>query len=289
MNFVLNLSKKLYMMFVLSPLSEIYMCLYCKSAFGLAQYYVRHLLKIHAVDKLDQENIQVLDKWLRDREVTTNRHSKKDVNSIQTIQNVKDETISRMKSNVAEVEKPSKTGTNHFSKSGEKQFKCEICFIACYSISGLLKHQRIHTGERLYKCETCGYSCARRKDLIKHERKHTGERPYKCESCGKSFIDSSHLLRHQRIHTGEKPYKCETCGKSFCLNQGLNRHQRIHTGEKPYKCETCGKCFNQRQNLHGHQRIHTGEKPYKCETCGKSFIKCEHLQSHHRIHTGKTF
>ncbi|XP_050499034.1 zinc finger protein 468-like isoform X2 [Diabrotica virgifera virgifera] len=106
-----------------------------------------------------------------------------------------------------------------------------------------------HTGEKSYKCEVCFKQFRRAGNFKKHLQIHTGEKPYNCEICFKQFGGAGSLKRHLRIHTGEKPYKCEICFKPFVQAGALKIHLRIHTGEKPFKCDICFKQFSEAGTL----------------------------------------
>ena len=267
-------------------ISEIFICLYCKVAFTAAMFYVRHLLRTHKTDKLDKEDIQLLDTWRRQQRsacygsISLGKHvlngekhyekTKHDINKIRTT-TCPEETENSLPSH---------------RKLIEKSYNFDIWGKGSMMGNHLQEHQRKHTEEKPYKCDTCGKAFMQSSDLQRHQRIHTGEQPYKCDTCGKAFMQSGSLQTHQRIHTGEKPYKCDTCGKAFMQSGHLQDHQRIHTGEKPYKC-TCGKAFIHSSDLQKHRRLHTGEKPYKCDTCGKVFSQNNALHQHKRIHTAE--
>ena len=155
-------------------------------------------------------------------------------------------------------------------------------------------HKRTHTGEKRFKCDVCWKGFNKPSVLVRHKRCHTGEKPFKCDVCDKGFALSGDLKNHQRIHTGEKPFKCDVCDKAFAVSGSLVRHKIIHTGEKPFKCNVCDKRFTQSVSLKRHRSIHTRDKTktdrsqvareFECKECNMKFssprVFDEHLFNH---------
>ncbi|XP_077291719.1 uncharacterized protein LOC143915139 isoform X6 [Arctopsyche grandis] len=170
----------------------------------------------------------------------------------------------------------------------EKPYKCDVCSKSFARKQYLAYHKIIHTGNTSYKCDICFKSFAHNSQLITHERCHTGEKLYKCDICSNSFSQKAGIVSHMVSHAKEKLHKCNICKKSFLRKYQLFKHElQVHVQVKPYKCEICSKLFVVKYDLTIHERSHTGEKPYKCNICLKSYTRKYLLTTHERTHSSE--
>ena len=210
-----------------------------------------------------------------DNEVLRNRIHSDDLNSIELVEEFKDQLYTFIGNDVESYDKEERHEVIYLNEdqaqvdidkeTEKKQFHCTFCQKSFRKSGHLKNHERIHTGEVPFECNTCKKRFKQIGHLKTHERFHTGEKPFICKACKKGFATSSALKVHERIHSGEKPYICKTCKKGFTQSYDLKKHERIHTGEMPFKCKTCQKLFSYNESCKRHERIHTddNEKPIK--------------------------
>lgn len=146
---------------------------------------------------------------------------------------------------------------HHHDSSNCTGSRCPVCSKSFHGRS-LRTHIRAHgiSGDRPFRCQVCFKTFSQAANLNAHMRTHSGERPFKCPLCDRRFSQSSSVTTHMRTHTGERPYKCKVCEKAFADSSTLTKHFRIHSGEKPYKCKICELSFSQSGNLNRHMRTH---------------------------------
>ncbi len=67
--------------------------------------------------------------------------------------------------------------------------------------TGLRVHIQSHTGEKPFKCGICYKAFAPKSNFQRHQNIHNGVKPYRCQECDKKFTNSSDLKGHLRVHS----------------------------------------------------------------------------------------
>ena len=122
--------------------------------------------------------------------------------------------------------------TAHSSKDLKEKktskFTCEYCGKLFATKMSIKLHILRHQGKKEYKCDQCDRAYYSMPSLTLHKRSaHTKERPFQCSYCPAAFTGLSNLKDHIRIHTGEKPYVCQVCNKAFTKSCNMKKHVKL--------------------------------------------------------------
>lgn len=215
-------------------------------------------------------------------------------------------------------ENVSETGASKSSPDQEichrQQYSCSMCSKHFSAPSKLRRHILIHTGQRPFRCSVC-FRGFRQKSHLKVHKCKGGSRG--------TFHSSRSEIHHVRdpdsfrsnvsIRTGD-----EVNGENFVSSSGIGDgyvyspniglecksipedssdftslsykamsrplDEANQTKESGYQCTVCFKIFDFPSKLSRHLLIHMDIKPFKCSVCSKSFRQLCHLQSHSKVH-----
>ncbi|XP_068249150.1 uncharacterized protein [Palaemon carinicauda] len=84
------------------------------------------------------------------------------------------------------------------------------------------------SGEKYFKCPICWKEFFKAHTMKIHLRVHTGEKPFQCNYCPKAFTTSGNLSDHLRVHSTARMFRCKLCGAKFKRNATLKRHYEVH-------------------------------------------------------------
>ena len=129
--------------------------------------------------------------------------------------------------------------------AGVKPFACDICDMF-FSYKYILKiHKARHPTKKSHVCAMCPKAFITISGLKRHESVHTDmQKPHQCGTCHKSFVKANQLKEHQSTHTSDQhPSQCNICHKGFIHKSELIRHQITDKDEKHFACPVCKICY----------------------------------------------
>ena len=212
-------------------------------------------------------------------------NAKHDVETIEKIPTILEETEIQMQEPDAHCEESAKLNMDTSVHEKKKPFKCDICD---YNFSGkgnLKRHtDSVHEGKKPYKCSICDKRCSLKAELKEHiEIVHEKKKPHKCPICDYKCAKKGNLNTHvASVHEKKKPHKCSICDFSCSQQSQLKRHiYSVHEKQKPHQCLMCDKSFSQLSQLKTHtDSVHENLKPYECSICDYSCSRKNDLKRH---------
>lgn len=175
--------------------------------------------------------------------------------------------------------------------SGERPFKCDLCFKSFVVSSSLRKHERTHLAERPALLPQQAVP----ETVAAVFLAHTSLPQFSCSHCDVTFGTWEEVQAHEALHTVSPlsttvaplpmgPHVCATCREEFVLLSDLQAHEKMHPKPRPHVCDSCGKGFLNKAGLRKHQRIHSTNRNHVCPHCSKAFLFAAYLRKHLRTH-----
>ncbi|GMT15931.1 hypothetical protein PFISCL1PPCAC_7228 [Pristionchus fissidentatus] len=116
----------------------------------------------------------------------------------------------------------------HSAKPKNKLRQCAYCSKSFSKSYRLRDHERIHTGERPFKCDLCFKTFAQKSNLVTHRNKYHSDVPFypACRNCGFELKDQRKMIKHLLTIHNEKLYKCSICSEEFDRFNDFVEHRR---------------------------------------------------------------
>lgn len=197
--------------------------------------------------------------------------------------------------------------------SCRQDYSCTVCSKHFNAPSKLQRHILIHTGQRPFRCSVCFRGFRQKSHLKVHKCKGGSRGTFqtsisevhlrdpdssksnvsirKEDEIGRENFISSSGMRDSCVYTPSiglvSKYIPEDSGDLTSLSYkaiSSPLDEEKQTKESGYQCTMCFKIFDFPSKLSRHLLIHMDIKPFKCSMCSKSFRKLYHLQSHYKVH-----
>ena len=119
----------------------------------------------------------------------------------------------------------------HEHSHNPKDFKCEHCNQAFFSLYYVKRHMKNVHSEKSIPCDKCAKMFKTRASLKGHYNAihlSDSERKYRCDTCGQGFSKVVNFRDHQNKHLGLKPHECPArdCDKKYADSTSLYHHKQ---------------------------------------------------------------